>query len=117
MMDNCSFVMPSPGMTAGGGTGIGAASWAFFAPGAHEFSFPFLLLNTRSPKEIPNSSHQRLNQTTLSEEISAGRLITISWESKARFTGVLVSDDGFGQLMARLFLRLNGLVAPSKAVI
>jgi hypothetical protein len=78
MIATCSLVNPSPGKSAGKAAGAREAGGARLAPGAHWFSFPFLLLNTRSPKEIPNSSHQRLAQTILSEDISAGRLITIS---------------------------------------
>ena len=115
MIASCSLVIPSPAKTGGKAAGARAAGGARLAPGAHAFSFPFLLLNTRSPKEIANSSHQRLNQTTLSADISAGRLITISWELNALLTGVRSSDEGFGQLTTTLFLRLNGRVAPSRA--
>ena len=85
------------------------------APGAHAFSLGFLLLNTRSPKEIPNSSHQRLNHWTLCPEISAGRLIRISCLSKILLTGVRSAESGSGQLTAKLFWRLNGRVLPSRA--
>ena len=63
-------------------------------------------MKARSPKEMANSSHQRLNHVTLSAEISAGRLITMSCLLKALFTGVRSKEDGFGQLIGILFFAL-----------